>query len=320
MNQEAEEEAYRKFMSSWKAIIFTIFISIKLLLEYLHIAFNFFTTIYFAYSLYVYYIYYANHSWCYYPMLIVICSLFTVIAINLTYTFYFISWLRRRFNLEYNISRVLIETGRVSSLGYAIRKTRISYMRFAWFVLWTLLKIIDFAIYTSASIISVIILGGIIQDIGGPVEFRRIESRRQAIIKKTKIFILFSLLFMDIPQGCVTLYSLKENNKFNLDFTSFGSIRNGATFMLIKTIASIIFSLGSFISGYFCSNKKALRESENLVVKNYGQIIEHKGQLYINQGQPIFQSEPEVINNKAEVVMQPPNAMQEHRVPLITYK
>lgn len=284
-------EEINKLLSTWYGKIFAYVFIFYMIIQYIICAYTFFTTIYLAYTLYNSYIYYADHSWCYYPMIVVIFSLYTTIVCNFIYTFYMIHWLDKILSLKFTLNFLFSYTGRISPLSYCLYKSNNNYIRVFWFAFWSLLKIIDFSVYINSSmVIDFVMLGGI-RDIMGWDEYIRIESRKQTIEKRCSIYSLISLLLMDIPQGVVTIYILSENNQLDMNYINFGSLRSGAILTLLRIILSCLFTLASFIKSYFFTYKNTLQHNQKLYVENPHQLMYKDGQLVYNDGGPQFQTD-----------------------------
>ena len=316
--------------------------------QFIYCGYSFFTTIYFSVTLYNQYIYYANHSWCYYGMLVVLFSLFTVIAINQLFTFYMVSWVKDKYDINFNVNKyIFFYTGPVSSLTYCLYKSRENTMRLIWFLYWSGLKLVDFSIYTSSNLINVLVLSNGIMEQTGVKEYFSDFERYKQIERRLALLILFSLVFYDIPQIVITAYSLKENGElsFNLDFSNFGTLRNSASLNLIRILFSIVLaihSLYSFISGYFCKIQPVFRSSQIEQITNKNNLPPQRTQFpqqpnnmqnlqfqnvivqppYI-QGQPpymqYYQSQPILVQPQAPqpVYYQNNVSLQEQKVPLI---
>jgi len=244
--------------SFWRVFILT--------LNYLHCIYTFFSTIVFTYALFRYYVYFANHDWCYYSMVMNIICLFSAIALNFMYTFYFINWIQNNFNIEFDPNYIFFATGNRSPLNTMRQDGRGKWHKAFLFVLYSILKIIDIVSYTNSSLVMFIMSKPIGIYTRDADKYLSALSENKTIIVQTmrkKMYItgLISLVIMDLPQSIISLNALAKKTEAEINF------KFATTFTVVRTIISIIWSLGFFIYGYFFENKKAMRDSkvENLI-------------------------------------------------------
>jgi hypothetical protein len=238
-----------------------------------------YSTILLIYSLFTNYLYFENKQWCYYCSLVIFFSLVTTIGFNFIYTYNFVRWLVTYVGTGYDMTHIFIFTKNISPLTKAFnggerikcdscKKCENDCQCFAFcitFVLFSALKIVDFFSYTNSSLIMFYVMGrsAKVFDLFG-VDIPQ-DPKIQSVLRKMSFTVLISLLFMDIPQATVSIYSLSENGKveFSLsEFTTFTSIKNSATLTILRIGISILFSFRSFIKLYFVDTKLAVRDSQ----------------------------------------------------------
>ena len=244
--------------SFWRVLILT--------LNYLHCIYTFFSTIVFTNTLFTYYVYFADHDWCYYSMIMNIICLLSAIALNFMYTFYFINWIQNNFNIEFDPNYIFFATGNRSPLNTMRQDGRGKWHKAFLFVLYSILKIIDIVSYTNSSLVMFIMSKPIGIYTRDADKYLSALSENKTIIVQTmrkKMYItgLISLVIMDLPQSIISLNALAKKTEAEINF------KFATTFTVVRTIISIIWSLGFFIYGYFFENKKAMRDSkvENLI-------------------------------------------------------
>ena len=233
--------------------------------QYFLCGYTFYTTIIFTNSLFTSYVYFANHEWCYYPMILTICSLFTAIGFNFMYTFYFIKWLTTYAGIGFDTSNLFIFTKCESPYTRAVRDGKNLLAMCVIFISFSVFKIIDLVAYTNSTLVMSLIMGRSTKIVTGIGINVGEDAKKQTILRKMCLTILISMCFMDIPQGIISIYTLYENGKFEFDlsdFTSFNNVKNSASFTIIRIVISIILSAASFISTYFFKTKMAVRDSQ----------------------------------------------------------
>ena len=249
-----------------KALLLSILWTILNLGQYFLCGYTFYTSINFTYSLFTSYIYLANHEWCYYPMILTICSIFTSIAFNFMYTFYFIDWLVTNTGISFNTNNLFIITKSESPYTSAVREGKNLLFMILIFVSRSVYKILDLLAYTNSTLVMNLIMGrsaDVITGIG--INIVKDNPKKQTILRKMSLTILISMFFMDLPQGIVSIYTLYENGnlEFDLsDFTSFNNVKNSASFTILRIIISVLLSGTSFISTFFFDTKNAVRDSQ----------------------------------------------------------
>ena len=250
-----------------------------MVIQYFMGFYTLYSTILLIYSLFTNYLYFENKQWCYYCSLVIFFSLVTTIGFNFIYTYNFVRWLVTYIGTGYDMTHILIFTKNISPLTKAFnggerikcdscKKCENDCQCFAFcitFVLFSALKIVDFFSYTNSSLIMFFVMGrsAKVFDLFG-VDIPQ-DPKIQSVLRKMSFTVLISLLFMDIPQATVSIYSLSENGKveFSLsEFTTFTSIKNSATLTILRIGISILFSFRSFIKLYFVDTKLAVRDSQ----------------------------------------------------------
>jgi hypothetical protein len=251
-----------------------------MVIQYFMGFYTLYSTILFIYSLFTNYLYFENKQWCYYCSLVIFFSLITTIGFNFIYTYNFVRWLVTYVGTGYDIRDIFIFTKNKSPLTIAMdgsinlkccdscKKCENDCQCFAFcitFMLFSALKIVDFFSYTNSSLIMFYVMGrsAKVFDLFG-VDIPQ-DPKIQTILRKMSFTVLISLLFMDIPQAIVSIYSVSENGKveFTLsEFTTFTSIKNSASLTILRIGISILFSFRSFIKLYFVDTKLAVRDSQ----------------------------------------------------------
>ena len=251
-----------------------------MIIQYFMGFYTLYSTILLIYSLFTNYLYFENKQWCYYCLLVIFFSLVTTIGFNFIYTYNFVRWLVTYVGTGYDMTHIFIFTKNKSPLTIAMqggmnlkccdscKKCENDCQCFAFcitFVLFSALKIVDFFSYTNSSLIMFYVMGrsAKVFDLFG-VDIPQ-DPKIQTVLRKMSFTVLISLLFLDIPQAVVSIYSLSVNGKveFSLsEFTTFTSIKNSASLTILRIGISILFSFRSFIKLYFIDTKLAVRDSQ----------------------------------------------------------
>ena len=241
------------FAYVWK--LFTIMI------QYFLCGYTFISTIIFSCTLFNYYVYFADHEWCYYSMVINVICFFTAIAFNFMYTFYFIKWINTNIGIEFDMNYIFFYTGNRSPLTIMKKEGKGKYHKAYLFLLYSFLKIIDIIAYTNSSLVMFIMAKpiGIYTEQANEL-LKHLSEKKKIIVdtmkKKMYLTTLISLVILDIPQGIISINSISRTNQIHFD------VKNIATIIIVKTILLILYSTISFIYGYFFETKKAVRDSE----------------------------------------------------------